>query len=80
MAEVGAERVALRAVGMADVRARVVSFKAVGIAAARARRASNIEMNRPRIVGEWLVEGLVRIAEESDGCEEVHEKSASWVF
>ena len=27
---------------------------------------------------EGLVEGLVRIAEESDGCEEVYEMSASW--
>ena len=61
------ERVALRAVGMADVIARVVPFNAVGIATARVRRASNIEMNRPRIVGEWLVEGMVRMGEEFDG-------------
>ena len=52
---------------MADVRARVVSFNAVGIATARARRASNIEMNRPRIVGERGVEGLVRVSQEFDG-------------
>ena len=49
------------------MRARVVSFVAVGIATARARRASNIEMNRPRIVTDGLVEGLVRMCKEFEG-------------
>ena len=62
----GAESVAFRAVGMADVKVRVVSFNAVGTATAKARRASNIETNSPRIVDEPLVEGLVRIGDESD--------------
>ena len=43
------------------------AFGAVGIAIARVKRASNIRMNGIRIVGERLLEGLVRKSEEFEG-------------
>ena len=43
------------------------AFGAVGMAIARVKRASNIRMNGIRIVGERLLEGLVRMSEEFEG-------------
>ena len=40
------------------------AFGVVGIAIARVKRASNIRMIGMRIVGERLLEGLVRLSEE----------------
>ena len=40
------------------------TFGAVGIAIARVKRASNIRMIGMRIVGERLLQGLVRMSEE----------------
>ena len=59
--------VVVAGVGAPSAGAGLFSFGAVAIAVVRARRASIVEMDRKRIVGEKLVEGLVKMGEEFEG-------------